>query len=191
MGRLRSSSADSAAARCEALCATLQAEIPGFGILYKDESRLHRAIGAVLRPLNDRYLQDYTTVLFGKVAFPSRAWRARIGEAAVYEVLRHEAVHLRDARRFPLLFELSWLLLPLPTVLTLRAYWEWRGYAESMRVRVELGEPVDDAWIDWVVARFTGPDYGYMWPFPAMLRRRFRALREALYAELRSGADSA
>ncbi|MCB9740029.1 MAG: hypothetical protein H6747_12255 [Deltaproteobacteria bacterium] len=165
------------AAATEALCEALQAEIPGFGILYKDESRLHRAIGALVRPLNDRYLQDYTTVLFGKVAFPSRAWRAAVGEAAIYEVLRHEAVHLRDARRFPVLFELSWLLLPLPTVLTLRALWEYRGYAESLRARVDLGLPVDDAWIDWVVARFTGPDYGFMWPFPAMLRRRFRALR--------------
>ena len=83
-GRLHRSYACSASTHCEALCATQQAEIPGFAILHKDESKLHRAICAVLRPLNDSYLPDYTTVLFGNVAFPSRAWRARIGEAAVY-----------------------------------------------------------------------------------------------------------
>ncbi len=171
------------AARTERLQAALKAEIPAFRVIYKDESRLHRAIAAVVRPLNARYLQDYTTVIFGSVAFPSRAWRAQIGELAIYEVLRHEAVHLRDARRFPVLFELSWLLLPLPTLLTARAYWEWRGYAESMRARVELGLPVDDAWIEHVVQRFVGADYGFMWPFPAMVRRRFVALRASLVVE--------
>jgi hypothetical protein len=40
--------------------------------------------------------------------------------------LRHEAVHLRDARRFPVLFELSYLAA-LPAVFTARAWWEWRG----------------------------------------------------------------
>lgn len=168
--------------RTAALEAALAAEIPGFRVIYKDESRLHQTIAALVRPLNDRYLQDYTTVLFGTVAFPSRAWRRAVGELAIYEVLRHEAVHLRDARRFPVLFELSWLLLPLPTVLTARAFWEWRGYAESMRARVEVGLPVDDAWIEFVVARFVGPDYGFMWPFPGSIRRRLRRLRAELGA---------
>jgi hypothetical protein len=177
-------------ARTAALEAALRAELPRFAVIYKDESRLHRLIGALVRPLNARYMQDYTTVIAGVVAFPSRAWRAAVGERAIYEILRHEAVHLRDARRFPILFELSWLLLPLPTVLTMRAYWEWRGYAESMRARVELGLPVDDAWIEHVVQRFCGPDYGFMWPFPAALRRRFVALRAALLSDRRDDEGS-
>lgn len=169
-------------ARLQALLSALRAEDPRFAICYKDQTPLQRTIATLVRPFNDRYLHDYTTVLFGKVYFPSRAWRARVGETAIYEILRHEAVHLRDARRFPVLFELTYLLLPLPLLCSGRAYWELRGYEESMRVRVELGLDVGDAWIDWVVARFVGPDYLFMLVAPNWLRRRLRRTREALGA---------
>lgn len=177
-----------AAARVAALLVGLQAEIPGFSLRYKDESPSQRLVAALVWPFNRRYLQDYTTVLFGRVYLPSRRWRAAVGEAAIYEILSHEAVHLRDARCFPLVFELSYLLLPLPALLTAPAGWEWRGYRASMRARLELGLPVDDGWIEAVVQRFVGADYLYMWPFPAMLRRRLVALRAALRDEVAGDA---
>lgn len=177
--------------RVEALVATLQAEDPRFAICYKDETPQQRLIAAIVRPFNDRYLHDYTTVLFGRVYFPSRAWRERVGEVAIYEILRHEAVHLRDARRFPVLFELTYLLLPLPLLCSGRAYWELRGYEESMRVRVELGLSVDDAWIEWVIARFVGPDYLFMLVAPGWLRGRLRRTRAGLERPLDIAASRA
>lgn len=172
--------------------ATLEAAmaraLPRFAICYKDESPLQRLIGRLVRPFNAAYLTRYTTVMFGRVYFPSRAWRADAGPGAIYSILRHEAVHLLDARRFPLIFHLSYLLL-LPAGLTARAWWEWRGYVETMRVEVAINGGVDDRMIDWIAERFTGPDYLFMWPFPNQIRRRLRATARRLEAEARGAHD--
>lgn len=169
-------------AEVTALVAALRAELRGFDVRYKDESRLQQAIGRLVRPFNRDYLTVYTTVMFGKVYFPSRAWCAARGPECVYEILRHEAVHLRDAQRWPVLFELSYLFL-LPAGLTMRAWWEWRAYAESLRVHAELHGEIPDWRLAGIVDRFTGADYLYMWPFPKMLWRALRRLREAILAE--------
>ncbi len=171
------------AARLQALVGQLQRELSGFSIVYKDESRLHRAIATLVWPFNRRYAQDYTTVLFGHIAFPSRTYASKLGVRGQYEIICHEAVHLRDARSWPLLFELSYLLLPLPALLTCRALWEWRGYRASLRARHELGLAVDDGWIDGVVARFTGPDYLYMFVWGGLVRRALQRERARLDGE--------
>ncbi len=160
--------------------AQLAAELPGFRVAYKEDSRLQRAIGRLVRPFNATYMTHYTTVLFGVVWFPSRSWRARVGPRGIYEILLHEAVHLRDARRFPGLFHLSYLCLPLPVGVTARAWWEWRAYKESLRVQWALDGAIDDATLEFIAERFTGPDYLYMWPFPGHIRRLLRAERARL-----------
>ena len=166
-------------AALHALEAELARELPGFAIRYKDESRLQRLIGACVRPFCPTYLTRYTTVMFGRVFVPSRAWRAQQSPEALYRLLRHEAVHLRDARRWPVLFQLSYLFA-LPTGLTARAFWEWRAYTESLRVDFELYGRIDDAAIEAVVAAFCGPDYLFMCPFPGFVRARAEALRARL-----------
>lgn len=160
--------------------AELGRELPRFAVRYKDESRLQRLIGALVRPFNTTYLTHYTTVMFGRVYFPSRAWRAQRGPAAIYATLRHEAVHLRDARRFPLVFQLTYLFA-LPAGLTLRAVWEWRAYLETLRVSAESTGAIPDELLAHVERAFTGPDYLFMCPFPGFVRRRLeRARREIL-----------
>ena len=146
-------------------------ELPGFRVAYKEDSRVQRLLGAVLWPFNRRYLTAYTTVLGRTVWFPSRAWRREVGERTIYEVLRHEAVHLRDARRYPLLFELSYLTLPLPALVTARAWWELRAYRESLAVSLELDGHVQSGQIDAIVSRFVGAEYLFMCPFPKTVRR--------------------
>ncbi len=151
----------------------------GFRIRYKDESGLQRLIGALLRPVNPHYLSRYTTVMFGRVYFPSREWCAFQGPEALYLTLRHEAVHLRDARRFPLLFQLSYLFA-LPSVFTARAWWEWRGYAETLRATYEVTGCISDAQLDHITRCFTGPDYLWMCPFPRFIRGRLERLRDEI-----------
>lgn len=163
--------------------AKLEAELPGFGIGYKDESDVQRSIARAVRPFNPTYMTHYTTVLFGKVWFPSRAWRAAVGPRAIYETLRHEAVHLRDARQYWGFFHVSYVLL-LPAGLTFRALWEWRAYAESLRVQAELDGTIDDASLRFIAARFTGPDYLYMWPFEGFVMARLIALRGRILEEI-------
>ncbi|MEZ4469579.1 MAG: hypothetical protein R3F60_02015 [bacterium] len=160
----------------EALEAALRRELPRFALAYKDESRLQRLIAALVRPFNRTYATHYTTVMFGKVYFPSRAWVSDCGAEAVYGILRHEAVHLRDMRRFPVLFHLSYLGL-LPAGLTMRAIWEWRGYRETMRVHAELHGDIPDYVLRHIERCFTGPDYLYMCPFPKYIRRKLVAER--------------
>ncbi len=169
-------------AAVEAYEAELAEELRGFAVIYKDESRLQRTIGVLVRPFNKTYMTQYTTVMFGRVYFPSRAWRKRRGPEQIYKTLRHEAVHLRDMRRFPLLFQISYLFL-LPAGLSARAYWEWRAYTETMRVEAELHGRIDDRLLDEIQARFTGPDYLFMFPFPGFLRRRLCALRKRLLSD--------
>ena len=164
---------------------TLSCELPGFEIRYKDESPVQRGLAALLWPFNRRYLDGYTTVMFGRVYFPSRAWCAAVGPEAVYRVLRHEAVHLRDARRWPVLFPLSYVF-GAPAVLTARAVWEARAYAESLRVSMELDGDVSDAELERIATLFTGAEYLFMCPFPRFVRRRLRALRHQLREELAS-----
>lgn len=166
----------------EAFEAQLARELRGFAVIYKDESRLQRVIAWLVRPFNRRYLTDYTTVMLGRVYFPSRAWRQRVEPAQLYATLRHEAVHLRDMRRFPLLFQLSYLFL-LPAGLTARAWWEWRAYAETLRVELELRGEISDELLDFVAERFTGPDYLFMLPFSGFVGRRLRLLRDRLIRE--------
>ena len=163
----------------------LSRELPRFAIRYKDETRLQRGLAVLVWPFNRRYLHDYTTVMFGRVYFPSRAWCAAVGPEAVYRTLRHEAVHLRDARRWPLLFPLSYVF-GAPAVLTFRALWEARAYAESLRVSMELEGDVSDAELERIARAFTGADYFFMCPFPRFVRRRLRALRDRLREELAS-----
>ena len=159
--------------------AALQDELPRFALVYKDESPLQRWIGRFVRPFNSHYMTQYTTVMFGRVYFPSRSWRQQAGPEQIYATLRHEAVHLRDARRFPIVFQLSYLFL-FPAVLTLRAVWEWRAYLETMRVHIELHGDIPDTLLAHIQGRFTGPDYLFMCPFPKLVRRKLEAARRRL-----------
>ena len=133
----------------------------------------------LLRPFNPNYLSDYTTVWFRRVYFPSRSWCDAQGPDALYRILRHEAVHLRDARRFPIFFEVSYLLL-LPAGFTLRAGWEWRAYAETLRTEYELTGQISDELLAHVAQQFTGPAYLFMCPFPGFVSRRLERLRSEI-----------
>jgi hypothetical protein len=87
------------------------------------------------------------------------------------EILKHEAVHMHDYARWGLLFSLSYIFL-LPVVFTMRAYWEWRGYQETLRsiheeykyCTPEYYKIIMDHHCQWVAGIFF--DYSYLWMFP-------------------------
>ena len=161
---------------------SLSHELPRFAVAYKDESHFQQWIARLIWVFNRHYLTRYTTVMFGRVYFPSRKWRDEVGPEQIYNTLRHEAVHLRDARRFPVLFQFSYLFF-LPTVLTVRAVWEWRAYLETLRVHVEIHGEIPESLLERIQNRFTGPDYLFMFPFPKLIRRWLEAARRRLEAE--------
>ena len=114
--------------------------------------------------------------------------RDRWGTAAGYETLRHDAQHARDMRRFTLVgFGLLYFLLPVPFVVSGRAWLEWRAYRESMRARSELEGAIPDAMVAWVVRTVTGPVYAFAFPFPGLVRGWVERERRASSSSRTSG----
>ncbi|MGD0677399.1 MAG: hypothetical protein ABSC94_18420 [Polyangiaceae bacterium] len=177
--------------RHEHLLAEIEGEFSDFAILRKRDSILQRAIAIGLRIVTlgamQSYLSGYHTVLFGKLYVPD-AWD-RMDDDARYVLLRHERVHLRQRRRMgDVLMALVYIFPLWPVGLAWgRARIEWEAYVETIRATAEVyGLPRARALERQIVSRYTGPDYGWMWPFPNAVRRWFRDAIEDLEAEAAS-----
>lgn len=149
---------------------------PGLVFVHKDQDRLSRWIDRALRLITFggqcHYLDRYVTTLGRRIYLP-RGWEARTPRAR-YIVLRHEAVHLAQFARYGLLgMSLLYGLPLLPLGLAWgRARLEWEAYAETLRVTAALeGLAAAEASRHHICAQFTGPAYGWMWPFPRVVNR--------------------
>jgi hypothetical protein len=172
--------------RYDALVDQLRAEFPRFRIVDKASSPLHRAIDHALRALTlgrmTSYLDSFQTTI-GSTVYVTPGW-AQLDPDQRYVTLRHEAIHLRQFRTFtvPGMFVL-YVLLPLPMGLAwFRAYFEKAAYAESIRAAAEVwgaALPRSAGYRQHVISQFTGPSYGWMWPFRYGLERWYdRVLAE-------------
>jgi hypothetical protein len=164
--------------RYESLVEALRAEIPGFRVVRKDQSAFHRAIHHALVVVTlgkmRSYLDSYQTTI-GKTVYVTADWDERDPDAR-YMTLRHEAVHLRQFRRYTLpVMALLYVLLPLPMGLAyFRARFEMEAYAETIRAAAEirgLGYVRGVEHRRYVIEQFIGPSYGWMWPFRKHLER--------------------
>jgi hypothetical protein len=164
--------------RYDQLVAALQAEIPGFRIVRKDRSALHRAIDVALRVVTFGRMRDYlggyqTTI--GRTVYVTADWERR-DRLERYVTLRHEAVHLRQFRRLTLpVMALLYIFVPLPIGLAyFRARFEQAAYAESIRAAAEIWgvhAPRRAEYRAHIVEQFLGPSYGWMWPFRGAIER--------------------
>jgi len=164
--------------RYERLVADLREELPRFRIVRKDRSRLHRLIDRVLVVVTfgqmRTYLDGYQTTI-GNTVYVTSDWDDWDPDRR-YVTLRHEAVHLRQFRKYTLpVMAVLYVLLPLPLGLAyFRARFEQEAYAESIRAAAEVwgaAKPRGAAYREHVIAQFTGPSYGWMWPFRKSLER--------------------
>jgi hypothetical protein len=164
--------------RYDALVAALRAEFPKFRIVRKDESRLHRAIHYALIGLTfgrmRTYLDSFQTTI-GRTVYVTSDWDDWDPDQR-YVTLRHEAIHLRQFRRFSLpVMAVLYILVPLPMGLAwCRAYFEKEAYAESMRAAAEVWGPSYPRTAEYrayIIGQFTGASYGWMWPFRGGLER--------------------
>ena len=164
--------------RTDALVAELRAEFPRLRIVRKDRSRFQRAIHYTLVALTfggmRRYLDGYQTTI-GSTIYVTADWDDRSDELR-YITLRHEAIHLRQFRRYTLPgMALLYVLLPVPAGLAwFRAYFEKEAYAETIRAAAEVYGPDYPRGTDYrraIIDQFVGPSYGWMWPFRASLER--------------------
>jgi hypothetical protein len=163
---------------CEHTIAEIKSEFPRFCIVEKSESRLCKAIDVALRILTFNgqrsFLTEYYTVI-GDTLYVPPGWDETPHDERVI-VLRHERVHLRQRRRYGLPLMTFLYLVPfLPIGLAYgRARIEWEAYTETLRATAELRGKLavrDPALRQKIVGRFTGPDYGWMWPFGRSVER--------------------
>jgi hypothetical protein len=169
----------------EPLLEEIRAEFPRFEVRFKKDSGLQRAIHLALALVTlggqRGYLTRYHTVLFGRLYVPE-SWRS-MGDEDRYVLLCHERVHLRQRRRMgDLVMALVYLLPFFPLGLAYgRARIEWEAYRETIRATAEVkGLAAAKALRGEIVRRFTGADYGWMWPFPRTIERWFEAEIAAL-----------
>jgi len=154
-----------------------------FRLVPKEQSWLMKAIyyGLGMFWWCPTFMSEYTTTIVTWIYMP----KGLIDTSDGYEVLRHEAVHISDCVRSGILpFVLSYVLL-LPSIVTMRAYWELRGYRETMRVEWERTGDISDDTIIWIAKRFTGSDYLWMLPFPRLVRHLLERSRSRILDEAR------
>lgn len=175
--------------RTDRLMAEILVEFPRFRLVPKAGDRLSRVIDRFLRLATlgrqDRYLSEYHTVL-GYTLYVSHAWEA-IDDRARYVLLCHERIHLRQRERYGMVGMALLYLFPLfPLGLALgRARIEWEAYRETLRASAEvygLEAIAHPTLRSTIIERFTGPDYGWMWPFPGTIARWYDYAVEELRA---------
>jgi hypothetical protein len=168
----------------------LEREFPRFRVVYKRQSAVSHAIHWALMLLTAggqrEFLTGYYTVL-GDTLYVPDSWDALSDRERVI-LLRHERVHLRQRRRYGMLGMTFLYLFPFfPLGLAYgRARIEWEAYVETLRATAELeGLPAARALRERIVSRFTGPAYGWMWPF----RRHVERWYEEVIAELEADQE--
>ena len=156
----------------------LRAEFPRFRIVPKRGDTLQQSIDLALRIVTLGGQRDYLTryhTVIGDTLYVPETW-ADLADLERVILLRHERVHLRQRRRYggPLMAFL-YLVPFLPLGLAYgRARIEWEAYTETLRATAELrglSAAQSGELRELIVRRFTGPDYGWMWPFRSMVER--------------------
>lgn len=177
--------------RAERYLEELRNEFPGLSVVHKRDDRLSRAIDVALRVLTlgaqRSFLTSYVTTL-GRTIYVPDGWADRT-DADRYITLRHEAVHLRQFRRYGRVGMAAIYLVPIvPMGLALgRAWLEWEAYRETLRATAEVhgvAAMADPVLTERIVSQFTGGAYGWMWPFPATIRRWVADANRAITREI-------
>ncbi len=165
-------------ARYQGLVRQLEVEFPRLRLVKKHESPGQRAIHLGLMAITlggmRGYLEHYQTTI-GTTIYLTADWDQRDPDER-YCTLRHEAVHLRQFRRYTFPgMAILYLMIPFPFGLAyFRARFEREAYEESIRAAAEVWGPCAPAAADYrahVIEQFTGPAYGWMWPFRRALER--------------------
>ncbi|MEC7524267.1 MAG: hypothetical protein VYE22_30575 [Myxococcota bacterium] len=172
----------------------LRAEFPGLRLIDKERDAFSRLIDRALRVITfggqSAYLTRYVTTMGQTLYFPT-SWRGRTPESR-YVTLRHEAVHLRQFRRYGRVGTALIYLLPIvPLGLAWgRARLEWEAYRETLRATAELhgiAAARDPKLHAHIRTQFVGPAYGWMWPFPGIVQGWIDRALEEIAVEIRRG----
>ena len=163
-------------------------EFPGFQIIKKKDSTLMKVIDVALKVITfgqmKLFMSGFITTLGEKVYVPE-SWDRTLAVSKA-EIIRHERVHMRQAKKYGrLLFSLLYLLVPLPTGLAyFRKKFEQEAYEESLRaiyayrgITALQSKDLKER----TIAHFTTAQYFWMWPFKKNLEAWYdEAVKKAL-----------
>lgn len=133
----------------------------GVVVVPKASSALMRFIGAVLGIFGIDFMDSFWTTISSKRIYAPNG--VDLDRLDLYEVIiRHELVHVAQARKWPVWFQVSYLLFPLPFGLAwCRWYWERAAFMVDIKAgRLTVEQAVN------MLSR-------YGWPWPKGLMRRF------------------
>lgn len=167
--------------------------LPGTSIVFKDEEGWYKTcfstyvawlfvsiVGFFSPTFKVTFMARISNGLQGKVlVFPTRERYSDWSIPSVFEIVCHEVVHLLDQRRFPIWFPLSYTTI-LPVGLSMRAYWELRGYTASMLAHFRVYGEIPDSMVEFVANQFTNSLYFWMFPFPSKIREILEGKRAAI-----------
>lgn len=172
-----------------ALC---EAEVPGFRIVYKDESPYMKFLNFFAQIFNKEFMTRYATTTGSTVYLPRDLFLAN--QRSYISTFAHELVHMREEKDtgralyfmkyampqllgvFALLallgFWSPWFLFflimlafvaPIPSIG--RKNIELRGYTMSLAVTYWMYGTIREDEIQFYAAQFSGSAYWFMWPW--------------------------
>ena len=171
----------------EKLLAETKAEFPDFEIIQKKDSFLMKLIDVCLKIITlgqmSKFMTGFITTLGVKV-YVHDSWQDN-SIASKSEIIRHERVHMRQAKKYGrFLFSFLYLLFPLPGGLAyFRKKFEQEAYEESIRTIYKYhGErAVSSTQLkEFILSQFTTANYFWMWPFRGNLEKWYDATVEKI-----------
>jgi len=156
----------------------IRTEFPDFKVLNKSDSWLMKTIDVVLKVITLGQMKKFMTgfiTTMGTTVYVSDGWNDKPVESRL-GVLRHERVHMRQARKHGrLLFSMMYLLFPLPTVFaSCRRKFEQEAYEESLLAMQEYyGDSVlkNPGVRAAMIGHFTSAEYFWTWPWSKSIDR--------------------
>jgi len=148
----------------------IKAEFPDFEIKQKSDSTYMKVLGFLLKVVTlwqmKTFMTRFTTTM-GNTIYVHAGWD-KLPEASRVQVLRHERVHMRQAKKYGrFVFSFLYLLVPLPLFFAYyRSKFEMEAYAESMKATVEengIDIVLSLKYRKAMISYFTTAKYGWMW----------------------------
>lgn len=167
-------------ARLDRILKLVRQHVPDLRLVDKREVPWMRWLGGFLRPVIPEFSDRYTTVL-GRTVFLPRP-PEQINSEILASTLAHELVHQIDQRRWGPLFYLSYGFA-LPSLRSMRAYWERRAYAVDLLLARERGGAIEVARVaELLVEHFAGKSYLWMWAGRRSARRYLQVVVDDVLA---------
>lgn len=134
-----------------------------YRIIKKEDSKLMRSIGFILKPFNKDFMTRYTTTIGHTIYSPT-------GKVDPI-LLAHELVHVRQWQKWGLWFSFSYLFV-LPFGITMRGYWERQAYEVTIRMEYSKIKKRQYDYLSFesnirhlkkrILSQFTSSNYLYM-----------------------------